>query len=306
MEFRKFPSLENTYKKDIIERVKTNPLFDSAHWVITEKLDGSNFSFHCNGEEIKVASRNQFTDGSFHGCQEVIGRYSDDVLDLFFQLQRWMQCENIIVYGELYGNGIQKRVSYGDKDFRAFDIYVDGEPLDFYTVQSLVAGCENLQLVPLLGYAGTLDEALEYNETFRSFLTPNTHDGDNWAEGVVILPSEPMFFGNGSRVYLKQKSEKFSEKSGKKKVSQTARLSPEQQEQLNAVMEYVNKNRALSAASKIGTITNRDFGKLLGMSVQDAIEDYVGDGNEKPGSAVRKQVMKESASEVRSVFLELI
>lgn len=125
MEFKKFSSLENTYRQNLIDKVQYEGK-DGGVWVATEKIHGANFSFWCNGDEVKVASRSQFVDGTFYNCQSVINRYAEGILT-------WCQEKNVkdfVVYGELYGDGIQKEVKYGQKDFAAFDIVIEGKVLE--------------------------------------------------------------------------------------------------------------------------------------------------------------------------------
>jgi Rnl2 family RNA ligase len=119
MEFRKFNSLENTYRQNLIEKV----LFEGkgkGEWIVSEKIHGANFSFWCDGNEVKVASRTQFVDGTFFNCQSVINKYHDGILK--FHRERLEKGDLLVIYGELYGKSVQKEVDYGPKDFRAFDV----------------------------------------------------------------------------------------------------------------------------------------------------------------------------------------
>ena len=107
MEFHKFSNLENTYRQNLIDKVQYEGK-DVGEWVVTEKIHGANFSFWCDGTEVKVASRSQFVDGTFYNCQAVINRYSEGILN-------WCQgfgVKTFIVYGELFGGNIQKEVKY--------------------------------------------------------------------------------------------------------------------------------------------------------------------------------------------------
>src|ERR1043165_5098571 len=124
MNFKKFNSLENTYRQNLIDKVQYEGK-DSGQWIVTEKIHGANFSFWCDGHEVLTASRTQFVDGTFFSCQAVINKYSEKILGL----HRSNRLGSVlVVYGELFGGNIQKEVFYGDKGFIAFDLVWDDKP----------------------------------------------------------------------------------------------------------------------------------------------------------------------------------
>ena len=104
---------------------------------------------------------------------------------------------------------------------------------------------------------------------------------------MVIEPVNPAWFRNGSRVYFKNKSERFSEKKEKVKVkvAQELSLSEASQSVLHNLTSYVTESRVVSVISKIGEVGTKDFQRILGLTVQDAIEDY-----EKDTEANTKEV----------------
>ena len=93
---------------------------------------------------------------------------------------------------------------------------------------------------------------------------------------IVIETANPAWFRNGSRVYFKNKSEKFSEKKekAKVKVSEELSLSEASQSVLRNLTSYVTESRVVSVISKIGKVGTKDFQRILGITVQDAIEEY--------------------------------
>ena len=270
MQFKKFSSLENTYRTNLIEKVVEEGI-PTDDWIVTERVDGANFSFWCDGEQVKVASRNQFVDGTFYECQEVIDEIAPKILAFCSDYDT-----QIVIYGELCGDGIQKRVNYGKKSFVAFDVHCtnSNNPVDKEFAIDL---CERIGIpfVPVL-FRGSFEDCLAVNNTFKSLLTPEGYDSANIAEGVVIEPVNPAWFHNGSRVYFKNKSEKFSEKKEKQnvKVSEELNLSEASQSVLNNLTSYVTESRVVSVISKIGKVGTRDFQRILGLTAQDAIEDY--------------------------------
>jgi Rnl2 family RNA ligase len=313
MEFKKFPKLVNTYREETIELIRQHPEFDSVGWVVTEKIHGANFSFHSDGHSIKTASRNQFVDNGFYGCGEVIGRYAEEILRLskMFLADCW-GASQVSFYGELFGDGIQKGVNYGDKDFRVFEVAVDGHPVNaLFAYDKIMTewyknNIEQLKWVPVVWIEDSFDDAIETKESFKSYLTPHDFKGDNFAEGIVIVPDTPLWLPNGDRVYLKKKSPNFSERAKAKKQPKQVELSDEDQLAFDELASYITENRVNNVVSKIGNVTNKDFGKLLGLTVQDALEEYIDDGNGKPEKQVTKQLNKYAANIVREVFLGLI
>lgn len=272
MEFKKFSSLDNTYRQNLIDKTQYEGK-DGGLWIATEKLHGANFSFWCDGTEVKVASRSQFVDGTFYNCQAVINRYSQGILD-------WCQQKGVsdfVVYGELFGGNIQKEVKYGEKDFAAFDVVIDGKVLDKHSAWRIAKEC-GLNFAPVL-FTGTFKECLEVNNTFKSTLTPEGYEGENISEGLVIEPVQPAWFENGSRIYFKNKTESFSEKNRQPKEKQVFELSEEESDLLNELLKYSTEQRVSNVISKIGQVTNRDFGKILGLTVQDILEDFSKDND---------------------------
>lgn len=303
MEFKKFSSLENTYRQNLIDKVQYEGK-DSGLWIATEKVDGANGSFWCDGKEIKFASRTQFVDGTFFNCQTVINRYSQGILD-------WCAdngITNFIVYGELFGGNIQNRVEYGEKDFKAFDVVVDGERQDKLTAQEIAEQC-GLFYVPVI-HVGTFTECLALPNTFKSLLTPDGYEEENTSEGLVIEPVEPAWFVNGNRIYFKNKTESFSEKKSKPK-NEVFELSEEESDLLNELLKYSTEQRVSNVISKIGQVTNKDFGKILGLTVQDILEEFSKDNDydakahaESNWKQFNKLLSTEVGKTVRSEFVK--
>lgn len=310
MEFHKFSSLENTYRQNLIDKVQYEGK-DGGVWIATEKIHGANFSFWCDGTEVKVASRTQFVDGTFYSCQAVINRYQDRVMSLWHQFYNGDLPLELVIYGELFGGNIQKEVKYGDKDFHAFDLRLNGE------VQNKLSQRRWCEMVGILNVplkaVGTFAECLALNNTFQSQLTPEDYTGDNTAEGLVIEPVEPAWFNNGSRIYFKNKTESFSEKKRQPKEKQVFDLNEEESELLNNLLEYSTPQRVSNVISKIGTVTNKDFGKILGLTTQDLLEEFEKENDvdvkviaERDWKQFLKLLTAEVTKEVRSQFLQII
>jgi Rnl2 family RNA ligase len=132
-------------------------------------------------------------------------------------------------------------------------------------------------------FRGTIDECLQYPNAFPSNISgwlgfPPIED--NICEGIVIRPSEPLYFQNGARVLLKSKNSRFAEKKSiKKRVkapSEERLYSEPLQNLFDVSEEYVTENRLNNVVSKIGTVSMpKDTGKLIGLFSKDILEDFL-------------------------------
>lgn len=132
-----------------------------------------------------------------HNCEkgsDSQGFYSTDVwrtiaekYDIKTKLVEGAKCrgvENlgagIILYGEIYGAGIQKNYEYGLKDieFAGFDIKIDGDYLASETTEILITELFKLPHVEVL-YEGKWDQEIQDEYTFNNFIegTKVPHEG---------------------------------------------------------------------------------------------------------------------------------
>jgi hypothetical protein len=89
----------------------------------------------------------------------------------------------IVLYGEVYGPGIQKNYDYGlnDLEFAGFDITVNGEYLNCFRVKHLMVNALLLPHVPEL-YTGPWSQETQDKYTFNNYI-----DGTKVPhEGIVI------------------------------------------------------------------------------------------------------------------------
>jgi RNA ligase (TIGR02306 family) len=88
--------------------------------------------------------------------------------------------EGIILYGEIYGAGIQKNYTYGleDIEFAAFDIKIDGEYCATEVTEVITQDLLNLHHVEVL-YTGKWDQEIQDEYTFNNFIegTKVPHEG---------------------------------------------------------------------------------------------------------------------------------
>lgn len=100
----------------------------------------------------------------------------------------------VIVYGEIYGPGIQKNYEYGlnELEFAAFDLIINGEYQNVFRTKDIVQNAMVLPHVPEL-YVGSWSQEVQDKFTFNNFI-----DGTKVPhEGIVIK----QVSGERSKVY---------------------------------------------------------------------------------------------------------
>lgn len=312
MKFKSFAKLTNTHKSKGINDIRALG-YDKELWVVTEKLDGANFSFWYNGTDFKVASRSRFVDGTFFNCQQVIDRYQSSIIDFYEQCLvdgKLFQGDVLTITGELIGDNINSRVKYRypegmTRDFYAFDTSINDEPQGYmFTYDNI----DCVKCAPLIDIC-TFDEALERNNTFKSHLSPDIEV--NFSEGLSLSPVKVLFFNSGSRVWLKSKSSEFKEK-GVKQHKPVVILSDEDNQRLQDILEFINNARVLSAISKFGEVRSSDFGTLMKIILVDVFEDYQEEYETDPVTgvenwkAIMKSIKQELSKEIRAEFVKRV
>ena len=106
--FVKFPSIPGLHKISEICKI-----YQPGEFEITEKIDGANFSILIENGEVKFARRRGVLapDEKFYNYQQVISELTD-LIEYLKTLG-----DDVQLYGELYGKGIQNRIYYGEKQY---------------------------------------------------------------------------------------------------------------------------------------------------------------------------------------------
>ena len=314
MEFKKFNSIENVERQKFMDAILMQGI--TCPWVVTEKIHGANFSMTYNGEgDIRCGRRSAFIeeDEKFYDYKPVKLRYAESMVNLFTFLEEEKGCKVITVYGELYGGSVQSGVYYRkDQDFYAFDISVDGKYLPVSEVNELLEQFKFFYAKPLL--VGTLTEAVEYPNKFDSTIPGlfGEEVEDNICEGTVIRPEIPYFFPTGSRVIIKNKNENWKEKSKTRKPKTEIVISDHVKAALEESTAYINENRLKNVLSKMGEVTQKDFGKICGLFTKDVIEDFAKEfdmetiEDKKDRKILTKQIGRECGNLLRANFVNIL
>lgn len=311
MEFKKYSSLENHYRTAFVEKCAIN--YGDVEWVASEKIHGANFSLWYNGlGETKCAKRNGFIPEleNFYNHLNFYDEFNAKmkVLHAFVLAKFELHEAEVVVYGEIYGPGVQKGIDYGvpKSTFAAFDISVNGYLVDFNAMVDCLT-IANIPMVPLIA-RGSLNDLLALKNDFNTTLNPVE---DNVAEGLVIRPVEVKYFGNGERAIIKSKNSKWSEKAQKAgPIIRNDTLSEEHAKVLADLEGYLTVNRLKSVMSKFGSeVTSKDFGRIMGSLMQDAYSEFNRDEyaiSAESWGAIKRKVERTAQNLVRENFANIL
>lgn len=301
MDFKKYNSIENSYQLDFLNEIQEKG-FTNHEYVVQEKVHGANLCFITNGKDIISAKRTELisADENFYNSKSVQQKYESKIFELFKLVSaQFNNVSQITLFGELFGGGyphadieqvptavlVQKGIYYSpDNDFYAFDLLINNEQyLDTDTINLLFETAGFLHAKTL--FRGSLSDCLQYPNNFQSHISQWLGLPDlkqNTCEGVVIRPVQPCFFRNGSRVLIKNKNEKWAENNNhidknmlKSLLNGPETLSDEAQILCEEITKYITETRLQNVISKIGTITPKDYGKLLGLYCKDTLDDFL-------------------------------
>lgn len=300
--FKKYNSIENTYDKEYLDKIRLE-IDEAQEFVVQEKVHGANFCFLTDGIAVKAGKRTSIIEENelFYGYEALLEKYSAKVVDLFSEIKK--NHNNTIavsIFGEYFGgnyphsevkndrsiSAIQKGVYYcPEHEFYAFDIYINTNTTGYYlSVDEANKYFESANFIfAKTLFRGTLNECLQYPNEFTSKVSEWLHlpsIENNICEGVVIRPVEVIYLHNGSRLLLKNKNSKFAEKKSVKKhqpkLFVEITYSNELQTLLLQIEDYVNENRLNNVVSKIGQISiPRDTGKVIGLLSKDILDDFL-------------------------------
>jgi hypothetical protein len=196
----------------IIEGTYARPEFEylaDREWVFTEKVDGTNIRLSFDGSPEFRGNEHAYIAGRTDNAQ-----MPPFLLQRLVEIMRAAPFEDVfkpddevVLYGEGYGAGIQKgggNYLADSCDFVLFDVRVGTWWLRRDAVEDVAANL-GLAVVPILG-KGTLADAVE--------LTREGFASDRWpgvavAEGLVLRPAVELFDRRGERVITKIKHKDF-------------------------------------------------------------------------------------------------
>lgn len=328
MIFKTYNSIENTYRTQVIDQIILQGFGDEV-FIVQEKVHGVNFSFFTDGKEIKIGKRTAFIgkDEKFFNAHQILEHYRKNVIHVFRKVKAmYPKVETVVIYGELFGGGykhkdvepvtgavkVQKGIEYAPyNEFYAFDIKLNGITyLDTDIINNIFDEAGFFYAKTL--FQGSLEEALRFPNTFNSKIPDwlGLPLLNNMCEGTIIKPLKTRYFGNGARVILKNKNEKWAEKSKmvkkqEKSVREHIPFSETAQKIWEEIQTYVTANRLNNVTSKIGEFEPEMMGKVIGFFVRDILEDFEKDFP-AAFAAIEKGEQKRINKKLNSIVIDCI
>lgn len=323
--FKKYFSIENSFRKKNIAFIIEMEL-DQGEFIVQEKIHGANLSFWTDGKTIRCAKRTGFieADEKFYNYRLAMEKYKQSILRAFQLIKsEYPELNHIAIFGELFGGGyphpeverdkqsvvIQKGIYYcPSNEFYAFDIMLDNHQYLSVNQANEIFDQANFFYARTL-FTGSFNDALNYSNTFESKISgwlglPAIEN--NVCEGVVIKPAIPAFFPNGSRVIIKNKNEKWEENTRNSKlILEQDKISDLAVKLAEIIKDYVTENRLNNVISKIGEVTEKDFGKLIGLLSKDVSEEFNKDYSSEFMALEKKEqkMIKKSLSKAASFLV---
>ena len=218
MEYQKINTLFlRDEKKVIIPSSFTCDEFEylkDCKWECTEKIDGTNI-------RVYISREYDGEDDWLYGIS-FMGRTNDSTLpehlnlklqQIFYRVD-WktvfpslMPGDSVCLYGEGYGNKIQKGSSYisNDVDFILFDVKYNNWWLERKNCEDIANKC-GIKIVPIVGYM-TIPEAIDLVK--KGFKSSISEDKNLIAEGLVLKTPQGLLSRDGKRIITKIKHNDF-------------------------------------------------------------------------------------------------
>lgn len=218
MEYQKINTLFlRDEKKVIIPSSFTCDEFEylkDCKWECTEKIDGTNIRIYISRE---YDGEDDWLYGvSFMGRtnNSTIPEHLNLKLQQIFYRVDWktvfpslMPGDSVCLYGEGYGNKIQKGSSYisNDVDFILFDVKYNNWWLERKNCEDIANKC-GIKIVPIVGYM-TIPEAIDLVK--KGFKSSISEDKNLIAEGLVLKTPQGLLSRDGKRIITKIKHNDF-------------------------------------------------------------------------------------------------
>ena len=337
MKFDKYPSIENTYRQKATDYLYQTGL-NGGVWVVSEKCHGASFAVLTDGIDFRMAKKTALIadDDTFYGCQNIKDDLKRQISEVFAKLNE--DSIEPITYvkfcGEIYGGTyphtdvervkdsmkVQSGIWYRpDNGFYGFDIVANDYFLDDDTAQALFREFGVFNAEPL--FRGTFEDCLAYTNKYNTTIPDRLglpRIENNICEGNVIKPVNPQWYACGSRVIFKNKNAKHSEKNNgripREKLAEV-KFSEDAQKLFDELCDLITENRLRNVISHIGceNLTDKSFGKLQGLFVKDAIEEFRKDFAEEldqigkdEQKRMNKVVGQIAADLLRARFLDIL
>lgn len=265
-----YPHIVNSFVGSYIRRNAENVAIAQ----VEEKIDGSNFCFITNGQNVNVARRNEIInpEENFYGYLKLHHDGCNDievakaaVKKVYSELFGELKSTVLYIYGELFPTQIRIKYTQSDKMyFIVFDVYADTEKLS-RNIWAPILAKHKFLINPVL-FEGSLQDCLSFEVENRSSIIPEllgeTHKVE--IEGVVIKSGNFM---------VKKKAQAFREtEHGPRRVKNNG--VPTDAELVSELLDsMLTESRLNNIVSQIGDNMVPDAPRLANTVVLDAINE---------------------------------
>ena len=273
MNFEAYGKTKNSYDgKTINMWTSKYPDLLTERFCATEKLDGTNFSIWIDSDGAcsygKRSSQLGYEENFFNWQDVMSGQYHEEMCKLSTYCEE--SGDEIRIFGELYGKGIQRRIDYGEKKFSPFQLEINGKRVSPYAGMMFMTSIVGYTWwVPVLGVMKNLEDALSCD--------PDELNMD--IEGIVLEPFDVPFDDDSlGKFKLKVKTTAFCETMAvkKKRPKQKDPMSDAAEALKGHYLANVNKNRLECIESKEGALLDhKEIGKYIKLLCTDAKEDFL-------------------------------
>ena len=200
-----FRDPENNHKT-LLDGIWAKPEFEllkDIDWICTEKIDGTNIRIMWDGEQVRFGGKTDKAQIPTILINALQDTFTNELMKKCFP-----DADNVCLYGEGYGNKIQKGGNYlpDRADFILFDVKIG----DWWLTREAnedIAKKLNIGVVPIIGI-WKLEQATEYVKNgFKSTIADNK---EYIAEGLIMKPKIELFNRKGERIIAKIKHKDFS------------------------------------------------------------------------------------------------
>lgn len=206
MEYTKIPNIfkrEEFGRNRLIEGLYSTPELEylsSNKWVWTEKVDGTNIRVIWDGHIVSFGGRTERAQIPAHLANRLNELFGGTNKEEIFE-QKFGETP-VILFGEGFGEKIQKGGLYGPVDFILFDVFCGGMWLKRAAVEDIAKSFE-IRVVPIVA-TGPLTEAVKFIKTH-----PLSYLRKAEMEGVVCRPLQELSDRQGNRIIVKIKCRDF-------------------------------------------------------------------------------------------------
>lgn len=196
--------IEGKYRDETVRYLR------DAIWTWTEKIDGTNISIEWDGHAVSIHGRTERAQIPPFLLEKLEEMFAGDVNEEMFE--QLFGETHMVLYGEGYGNKIQKGHLYRDDvSFILFDVYQPEK--DIWLKREAVediAKALSIDVVPFV-LNGTVDDAVRFVKAKPHSIIATEHGKEYQMEGLVGKPYTELKDRLGKRVIVKVKVRDFEE-----------------------------------------------------------------------------------------------